>query len=72
MYKKFSRFFGGILRSILKITQFKDYPVMYHKYEGFLGGFLTPSKKVDIYSERLEEQGYDPLPVYREPCTRTP
>jgi anaerobic selenocysteine-containing dehydrogenase len=68
MYKKFSGFFGVILRSILKITKFKDYPEMYHKYEGFLGGFLTPSKKVDLYSERLEEQGYDPLPVYREPA----
>ena len=50
------------------MTKFKDYPEMYRKYEGFLEGFLTPSKKVEIYSERLEEQGYDPLPVYREPA----
>ncbi|MCW3135050.1 MAG: molybdopterin-dependent oxidoreductase [Methanophagales archaeon] len=67
MYKKFSGFFGGILRSILKMTKFKNYPEMYRKYEGFLGGFLTPSKKVELYSERLEKLGYDPLPVYREP-----
>ncbi len=68
MYKKFSGFFGGFLRSILKMTKFKEYPEMYRKYESFLGGFLTPSKKVELYSERLEELGYDPLPMYREPA----
>jgi anaerobic selenocysteine-containing dehydrogenase len=68
MYKKFSGFFGGILRSILKMTKFKDYPEMYRKYEGFMGGFCTPSKKVELYSERLEKLGYDPLPVYKEPA----
>jgi len=67
MYKKFSGFFGGILRCILKMTKFKNYPEMYRKYEEFLGGFLTLSKKVELYSERLEKLGYDPLPVYREP-----
>jgi len=68
MYKKFSGFFGGIVRGVLKIMKFKDYPEMYRKYDSFLGGFLTPSKKVEIYSERLEELGCDPLPVYREPA----
>jgi anaerobic selenocysteine-containing dehydrogenase len=29
-------------------------------------GFDTPSKKVELYSNRLEEWGFDPLPVYRE------
>jgi len=29
-------------------------------------GFNTPSKKVEIFSSRLKEWGYDPLPVYRE------
>jgi len=29
-------------------------------------GFNTPSKKVEIFSKRLEDLGYDPLPVYRE------
>jgi anaerobic selenocysteine-containing dehydrogenase len=28
-------------------------------------GFNTPSKKVEIYSSRLKEWGYDPLPTYR-------
>ena len=27
----------------------------------------TPSGKVELYSERLLEMGYDPIPVYREP-----
>jgi len=29
-------------------------------------GFNTPSGKVEIYSETLEELGYDPLPSYKE------
>jgi anaerobic selenocysteine-containing dehydrogenase len=47
---------------------FRNYPGMYRKYEGFLKGFMTPSKKVELYSEQLEKLGYDPLPVYREPA----
>ena len=68
LYQKFSGFFGGIIRSALKITMFRDYPDMYKKYDGFLKGFLTPSKKVEIYSEQLEKLGYDPLPIHREPA----
>ncbi|MFC1944800.1 molybdopterin-dependent oxidoreductase [Chloroflexota bacterium] len=30
-------------------------------------GFRTPSGKVELYSETLEQLGYDPLPVYLEP-----
>lgn len=30
-------------------------------------GFRTPSKKLEIYSNTLEEYGYDPLPKYIEP-----
>ncbi|MBW1800963.1 MAG: molybdopterin-dependent oxidoreductase [Deltaproteobacteria bacterium] len=37
----------------------------YGRYE--TEGFETPSGKVEIYSERLEEWGLDPLPVYHEP-----
>jgi anaerobic selenocysteine-containing dehydrogenase len=68
LYKKFRGFFGGVIRRILKITLFRDYPEMYRKYEGFMKGFNTPSKKVEIYSERLEKLGYEPLPVYKEPA----
>lgn len=38
------------------------------KYGKYLKrGFATPSKKVEIYSETLEEYGYDPLPTHRPP-----
>ncbi len=37
---------------------------VYKSYEG--KGFNTPSKKVEIYSSRFKEWGYDPLPTYRE------
>ena len=30
-------------------------------------GFTTPSKKIEIYSNQLEEWGFDPLPSYVEP-----
>jgi anaerobic selenocysteine-containing dehydrogenase len=30
-------------------------------------GFSTPSRKIEIYSSFLEENGADPLPIYREP-----
>jgi anaerobic selenocysteine-containing dehydrogenase len=39
----------------------------YRKYEG--GGFPTPSRRVEIYSERFLEAGQAPLPVYQEPMT---
>ena len=36
----------------------------YKKYEK--NGFQTPSGKVELYSERLKNYGYDPLPYYDE------
>jgi len=36
----------------------------YRKHEK--DGFATPSKKVELFSERLAEWGFDPLPAYRE------
>ena len=32
-------------------------------------GFNTPSRKVELYSTTLAEQGYDPLPTFDEPLT---
>jgi anaerobic selenocysteine-containing dehydrogenase len=32
-----------------------------------MGGFLTPSRKVELRSSRMEALGYDPLPHYVEP-----
>ena len=40
----------------------------YRSYER--NGFGTPSKKVEIYSSRLKDWGYDPLPTYRERSAR--
>jgi len=37
----------------------------YRKYEK--KGFSTPTGKVELYSTRLKEWGYDPLPQFREP-----
>jgi len=37
----------------------------YRQYER--EGFRTPSGKVELYSKTLEEVGYSPLPVYKEP-----
>jgi anaerobic selenocysteine-containing dehydrogenase len=37
------------------------------KYRHFMKeGFDTPSKKVELYSQRLKEWGFDPLPIYHE------
>jgi thiosulfate reductase / polysulfide reductase chain A len=38
----------------------------YRKHEKN-GGFRTPTGKVELYSTRLEEMGYAPLPYYEEP-----
>ncbi len=40
-------------------------PIRYRKY--LESGFATPSGKIELRSSRLEAQGYDPLPFYREP-----
>ncbi|MHC4661985.1 MAG: molybdopterin-containing oxidoreductase family protein [Planctomycetota bacterium] len=38
---------------------------IYRKHENI--AFATPSGKVELYSERLAEMGFDPLPSYSEP-----
>jgi anaerobic selenocysteine-containing dehydrogenase len=40
-------------------------PFKYRKFED--GGFRTPTGKVELYSTRLEQMGYSPLPYYEEP-----
>jgi anaerobic selenocysteine-containing dehydrogenase len=40
-------------------------PNQYRRYEQ--SGFKTPSGKVELYSSRLKEWGFDPLPTYYEP-----
>jgi anaerobic selenocysteine-containing dehydrogenase len=68
LYQKFGNKgrWGHLLIGLLNRTQFRDYPNMYRKYEKM--GFMTPSKKVEIYSQQLETMGYDGLPVYHEPA----
>ena len=39
--------------------------VNYYKYKD--KGFSTPTRKFELYSTKLEEWGYDPLPQHREP-----
>ena len=36
--------------------------------DGRLRGFDTPTRRVEIYSERFHTHGYDPLPEYVEPA----
>lgn len=40
-------------------------PPKYRSYEQ--NGFKTPSGKVELYSDHLKDNGFDPLPVFREP-----
>ena len=40
-------------------------PNQYRRYEQ--NGFKTPSGKVELYSSRLKDWGFDPLPTYDEP-----
>jgi anaerobic selenocysteine-containing dehydrogenase len=67
LYQKFGNkgVFGKLMIRLLSATMFRKYPNMYHKYKRM--GFTTPSKKVEIRSERFQKMGYDALPVYHEP-----
>jgi thiosulfate reductase/polysulfide reductase chain A len=49
----------------LKQRGFIKVPFRYRKYED--GGFKTPTGKIELYSTRFEQMGYDPLPSYSEP-----
>jgi anaerobic selenocysteine-containing dehydrogenase len=37
------------------------------KYSSGEGSFSTPTKKIEIFSEALQQAGFDPLPTYLEP-----
>jgi anaerobic selenocysteine-containing dehydrogenase len=41
-------------------------PVVFRKHEKY-GGFKTPSKKIELFSDTLQRIGSDPLPVFHEP-----
>lgn len=57
----------------LTVEQLKEKPggILHHRQEERLylvNGFHTPSGKVELYSELMEQCGYDPLPTYHEPA----
>jgi anaerobic selenocysteine-containing dehydrogenase len=68
LYQQFGHkgLWGRLMISALHRTIFRKYPNMYRKYERM--GFTTPSKKVEISSQHLQEMGFDALPVYHEPA----
>lgn len=55
----------GLTFEELKKVGFHQMEMKYRKYE--TDGFKTPTGKLELYSERLKEMGYDPLPYYEEP-----
>jgi len=55
----------GMTFDQLKEIGYYKLPFKYRKYEK--SGFKTPTGKIELYSTRLEEMGYDPLPYYEEP-----
>ena len=46
-------------------TGFHKIPFGYEEYRQ--KGFKTPSKKIELWSHRLQDSGYDPMPDYRAP-----
>ena len=58
---------GGLEMTFDELKQkgFVKIPFSYRKYED--GGFRTPTGKIELYSTRMEEMGYAPLPYYEEP-----
>jgi anaerobic selenocysteine-containing dehydrogenase len=66
LYKKWTGVTGKVLRKVLGIAKFRDYPNMYRKYK--MKGFNTPSGKVEIWSQKLKSLGGDPLPMFVEPA----
>jgi thiosulfate reductase / polysulfide reductase chain A len=49
----------------LKEMGFYQPEFKWRKYEE--NGFQTPTGKIELYSTRMEEAGYDPLPYFEEP-----
>jgi anaerobic selenocysteine-containing dehydrogenase len=54
----------GLTFDELKQRGFVKVPFKYRKFEP--GGFKTPTGKIELYSTRLEQMGYSPLPYYEE------
>jgi len=57
---------AGVTYEELKRLGNVSIPIKYKVYEES-GGFLTPTKKIMLYTKHLEPLGIAPLPDYREP-----
>lgn len=55
---------AGLTYAELKEKQWHGVPMVYKSYEK--DGFVTGSKKVELYSELCESMGYSGLPVFEE------
>lgn len=55
----------GLSFEKLKERNYVFLPLEYKKYED--DGFDTPSGKIEAYSKKLDQLGYAPLPIYRDP-----
>jgi anaerobic selenocysteine-containing dehydrogenase len=55
----------GMTFDELKRVGFVKVPFRYRKFED--AGFRTPTGRIELYSTRLEQLGYAPLPSYQEP-----
>jgi anaerobic selenocysteine-containing dehydrogenase len=58
---------GGLKMTFAELKEKGSVKVAF-KYRKFeVDGFKTPSGKIELYSTRLEQMGYAPLPAYEEP-----
>ena len=58
---------GGTVQAPTVMMQYKKWEKGLLRVDG-KPGFETPTGKFEIASTILEEHGYDPLPIYTEPC----
>jgi anaerobic selenocysteine-containing dehydrogenase len=59
---------AGLTIEDLKTNKYPKVPYTSHAHQSYLtDGFNTPSGKVEIYSQEMEDCGYEPYPVYIEP-----
>lgn len=61
---------SGVSFEELCVKGFRPITMEYEEYRK--NGFKTPSKKIDLCAERLEELGHDPLPDYTPPVYANP
>ena len=62
----------GITFQELAGQNFITHPKEYERHKKGKFNFPTPSKKVELYSNLLQQYGYDPLPCYKAPPETTP